>query len=104
MTITTTATTTSALERPRIFYVVWLPLGGLGLTGIVMIGPRRKRRPATLSVAALWLTLLLLALSGCGGGHTPVTIPGTPKGTSTITVTATSPDTTHTSTFTLTVN
>ncbi len=103
-TITTTASVTSGLERPRAFYAVWMPLSGLGLVGAVLLGSRRKNRKAAYLFVAMTL-MLMLALAGCGGGgHTPVTTPGTPAGTFTITTTATTAATTKTTTFTLVVN
>ncbi|HYL93444.1 MAG TPA: hypothetical protein VEW69_09835, partial [Alphaproteobacteria bacterium] len=105
MTITTTATTTAALQRPRVFYAAWVPLSSLGLVGIVLVGTRRRNRKKVVGLAALSLVLGLLLVNGCGGSkHVPVTNPGTPPGSYTITTTATSPNVTKSTTFTLVVN
>jgi cytochrome bd-type quinol oxidase subunit 2 len=103
MMITTTATTTSSLQQPRTYFAAWIPLSGLGLVGVVLIGSRRKNRKAGYIFTAMAL-MLMLALAGCGGSHTPVTHPGTPPGSYTVTTTATSPNVSHATTFTLVVN
>jgi Carboxypeptidase regulatory-like domain/MBG domain len=106
MTITTTATTTSALERPRVFYAAWLGFTSLGLMGVIVMGSRKKGRRAVVILGALSLMAVLLAV-GCGGSpqpHNPVTVPGTPAGTSTITVSGSTTSFTHSTTFTLTVD
>ncbi len=79
MTITTTASTTSALERPRTFYAGWLGFTSLGLIGMVLIGARKKSRKAVGVLGAVSLMVVLLAV-GCGGGsmRTPVTVPVAP--------------------------
>jgi hypothetical protein len=111
LTITTTATTTSALHQPRGVYAMWMPLAGLGLVGVVLVGTRKKNRVRLAGVAILFVAFSALALSGCGGGSpstptptptpvatptptpvptpTPITTPGTPSGTFVITATAT---------------
>jgi hypothetical protein len=105
MTITTTASTTAALRRPRTIYAAWLGFASMGLVGVVVIGASRKGRRKAAILGAFALMMVLLTL-GCGGGsmHTPVTVPGTPTGTSTVTVTGTTTGFTHSTTFTLTVN
>jgi len=103
MTITTTASTTSALERPRTLYAVWLGFASLGLIGTVFIGAHKKSRKVAGILGALSVMVVLLVV-GCGGQRTPVTVPGTPAGTSTVTVTGSTTGFTHSTTFTLTVN
>jgi hypothetical protein len=104
LTVTTTAATTSALQRPRELYAAWLPFTGLGLAGLVTIGRRRKFRKSAILLTFLFLMFSGL-LIGCGSGsHTPITTPGTPAGTYTVTVTGTSTTVTHSTTFSLTVN
>jgi hypothetical protein len=105
MTITTTASTTSALERPRTLYAAWLGLTSMGLIGVVVIGASKKGRKKAIILGALSLMVVLMAI-GCGGHSqpTPVTVPGTPAGTSTVTVTGSTTGFTHSTTFTLTVN
>ncbi len=101
LTIATTAHTSSALERPRTFYAVWLPFSGLGLIGIVMIGRRRKNRKTVVVFIAAGL-MMLLALAGCGGSSIN-TATGTPAGSYPVTVTATAGTTTQSTNFTLVV-
>ncbi len=103
MTITTTASTTAALERPRTLYASWLGFTSMGLIGVVVMGARKKGRKKAIILGAFALMVVLMAI-GCGGKHTPVTTPGTPPGTSTITVTGSTTGFTHSTTFTLTVN
>jgi len=101
MTITTTASTISALEHPRVLYADWLGFSSMGLMGLVVIGVRRKNRKK--SVALGVSLMLMLTIVGCGGRST-VTVPGTPLGTSTVTVTGATTSFTHSTTLTLTVN
>jgi hypothetical protein len=100
MTITTTASTTWALQRPRRFYADWLGFPSVGLIGVVVVGVRRKSRKKTLILGGFSLMALLLAI-GCGAGQQT---PGTSSGTSTVTVTGSTASFTHSTTFTLTVN
>jgi hypothetical protein len=104
MTITTTASTTAALERLRPLYAGWLGFTSIGLVGVVLLGGYRKGRKKVGIVSAMTLMTVLLAV-GCGGRSVPppVTILGTPQGTSTITVTGTTSGFTHSTTFTLVV-
>ncbi|HXO38128.1 MAG TPA: hypothetical protein VN872_05800, partial [Candidatus Acidoferrum sp.] len=105
MTITTTASTTAALERPRTLYAAWLGFGSLGLVGVVLMGGRKKGRRKAGILGFLGMAVVLLAI-GCGGrsAQPPTTVPGTPQGTSVITVTGSTAGFTHSTTFTLTVN
>ena len=100
MTVTTTAATTAALERPRGVFAAWLAFGSFGVMGLVLIGARKKNRKGAVLFGVLSLMIAMLAV-GCGG-HT--TTPGTPQGTSTITVIGTTAGFSHSTTFTLTVN
>lgn len=102
VTITTTATTTASLARTRGFYATWLGFATVGLIGMVVIGSTKNRKQA-LVIGALALGAVLMAV-GCGGRPTPVTVPGTPRGTSIVTVTGSTTGFTHSTTFTLTVN
>jgi hypothetical protein len=105
MTITTTASTTAALERPRNFYAAWLGFGSLGLVGVVLVGGRKKGRRKAGVLAFFAITMVLLAVS-CGGHSSqppPTTVLGTPQGTSTISVTGSTTGFTHSTTFKLTV-
>jgi hypothetical protein len=102
VTISTTATTTASLERPHGFYAAWLGFASMGLMGLVVLGSKKNRKKLTV-LGALALMAVLMAV-GCGGKHTPVTVTGTPQGTSTVTVTGSTTGFTHSTTFTLTVN
>ena len=105
MTITTTASTTAALEQPRTLYAGWVGFTSLGLMGVVVVGANKKRRKTAVIFCATSLVVVLMAI-GCGGSpkHSPVTVLGTPAGTSTVTVTGATTGFTHSTTFTLTVN
>jgi hypothetical protein len=124
LTITTTATTTAALHQPQGLYAMWIPLTGLGLVGVVLVGTLKKNRARLAGFAILFVAFTALALSGCGGGShstpapnptptpipsptptpTPVTSAGTPTGTFVITATATTGSgATHSATFNLVV-
>ncbi|MGA8439026.1 MAG: S8 family serine peptidase [Candidatus Sulfotelmatobacter sp.] len=106
VTIATTASTAAAIAHPGMFYAAWLPFSGLGLVGMALMIPGKRRQ------ASRMLTLLFLGLSifavGCGGGSSaPAPVPaynGTPKGTYTVTVAGTSSNVTQSTTFSLTVN
>lgn len=100
MTITTTASTSAAVEHPRVFYADWLGFTSMGLIGVVLVGVRRKNRKKALIIGVFSLMVLLMTI-GCGSRQQ---IPGTPSGTSTVTVTASTSSSTHSTTFTLTVN
>jgi hypothetical protein len=105
MTITTTASTTAALERPRNFHAAWLGFGSLGLVGVVLVGGRKKGRRKAGMLGFFAITMVLLSVS-CGGHSSqppPTTVLGTPQGTSTISVTGSTTGFTHSTTFTLTV-
>jgi hypothetical protein len=97
----TTAGPNASLARPRIFYAAWMPLAALGLMGIILAAPGKRRRAAVLLVS-LFLIGAMTLLVGCGSTHAAA--PSTPKGTSTVTVTGTSGNVTRTATFSLTVN
>jgi len=105
MTITTTASTTAALEQPRTLYAGWVGFTSLGLIGVVVVGANKKRRKTAVIFCATLLVVVLMAI-GCGGSpkHSPVTVLGTPAGTSTVTVTGATTGFTHSTTLTLTVN
>jgi Subtilase family len=91
LTISTTATTASALQQPRTFYAMWLPLGSLGTVGLVLVGARKQSRMRLVIFAILAMAFMALSLSGCGGGsHQTSTQAGTPAGSFTVTATATS--------------
>jgi hypothetical protein len=107
LTVSTTAATTSSLERRSrgIFYAMLLPIAGLALLGTGFTS-RKKRFFGFLLGCLLFSTLIILpacggssSSGGGGGGH-----PGTPAGTYTVTVTGTSGSTTHTATASVTVN
>jgi hypothetical protein len=106
LTITTTASMTSALEHSRVFYADWLGFSSMGLLGVVVIGARRRDRKASRRkslILGVFSLLLLLMVADCGG-RSSVTVPGTPSGVSTVTVTGSTTNFTHSTTLTLTVN
>lgn len=118
LTISTTATTTTASNVPASKDpTLWATLGSFGIFGIMFAGSfsrrhRRIRRSAIL-LGILAIMIFTLALFGCGGsngsstgGGGGTTIPGTPAGSYPITVTATgsgTPALTHTVSVTLVV-
>jgi len=102
MTITTTASTTAALQRTGELYAGWLGFSSMGWIGVMVLGSRRKARKKTVVLGAFSL-LLVLMTAGCGDGGSHSTVPGTPLGTSTVTVTGANANFTHSTTFTLTV-
>jgi hypothetical protein len=96
LTITTTASVAQSVplrsSQDRTIYAVWIPLQGLGLFGIILVGSRPRSR----KLRAVFLLALVIAglvfMIGCAGG-TGITTPpqsGTTPGTYTITVTGTS--------------
>jgi len=105
LSIATTAPTAS-LHRSSMFYAVWLPLPGMVFVFAGMLGlqPRRKRL-ASYTGLAIFLSLLLLqaACGGSGSSTTPTPQPGTPTGNYTVTITANSGALTQQTTVSLTV-
>jgi hypothetical protein len=99
-TITTTAATTSALQRQSGVYASWIGFTGMGLIGLVAAGVRRKNCK---SLLAAFSVMVLLMTMGCDALQvTPGTI-GTPSGTFTATMTGSNASFSHSTTFTLTV-
>ncbi|MGE5205524.1 MAG: S8 family serine peptidase [Chlamydiota bacterium] len=108
LTITTTPST-AALAHPRIFYAAWLPFTGLGLIGVTLVPPARRRRATVLVLGLLGIAALVLLMScGGGSGNTPAAAPhpysDTPPATYSVTVAGTSGNLTETTTFSLTIN
>ena len=101
-TITTTASTTSAVQRPPVTYGSWLGFTSMGLIGLVVVGVRQKSRKKVVILGALSLMVLLLTM-GCGALQTGAGIVGTPPGTFTVTLTGSNASFTHSTTVTLTV-
>jgi hypothetical protein len=100
VTVSTTASTVSAIPRSGPLYATWLPFTGLGLFGIAFLVPGKRRKAATI-LTLLILGALLFTLA-CGDDQH--TIHGTPKGTYTVTVTGTSSNVTKSTSFALTVD
>jgi hypothetical protein len=104
LTISTTAQTTT-LASSQSHSAAWLAMAGLGLIGVVMAMPSKRRGASSLLMTLLFMGALT-ALVGCGNSNSrqPTVVPGTPAGTYTVTVTGTSGSATQTTTFSLTVN
>jgi uncharacterized protein (TIGR03118 family) len=86
-----------------------LPMAGLGMFGMVVVGSRRKKmqrgvwwRWLGYAFSALLLSAAIFTASGCGG-YSGSSSSGTPRGTTTMMVTATSGSITHSTNITLTV-
>jgi hypothetical protein len=103
VTITTTAPTTSALQRPPVIYAGWVGFTGMGLMGLVVVGVRRVSRKRVVILSGFSLIVLMMTM-GCGALQTGAGAIGTPPGTSTVTMTGSTTGFTHSTTFTLTVN
>ena len=101
-TITTTASTTSAVQRPPVTYARWLGFTSMGLIGLVVVGVRRKSRKRVVILGAFSLMVLLMTM-GCGALQTGPGIVGTPPGTFTVTMTGSNASFTHSTTVMLTV-
>jgi hypothetical protein len=96
LTITTTASVAQSVplrsSSDRILYAMWMPLQGVGLFGMILVGRRVRFRTRGVLILLTLMTTSLLFMSGCAGG-TGITTPpqsGTTPGTYTITVTGTS--------------
>jgi hypothetical protein len=104
-----TPPSTAALTHPRIFCAAWLPFTGLGLIGVTLVVPVRRRR-ATLFLLGLLGMAMLAMLVSCGGGNdnTPAVAPqpygDSPPATYTVIVAGNSGNLTETTTFNLTIN
>jgi N-acetylneuraminic acid mutarotase len=114
LTISTTATTNSALSYPRRHGVPWYAAGGAALACLLLFGvPARQRSWRTMLGMLMLLAALTASVMACGGGGNGNGggggggggggIAGTTAGTYTITVTGTSGATTETGTVSLTV-
>ncbi len=93
-------------KASRVFFAMFLPIGGMALLSFGFAGPRRKKLFSTL-LFCLALGALFL-LPACGGSSSKTGgNPGTPAGTYTITVSGTATGASQTGTspsLMLTVN
>ncbi len=109
-TVSTIASTTSALAYPKLRNgKTWMSMGGGAvLAFLVFLGIPARRRSWRAMLGLVVLIAALGSLSACGGGGGgTTTIPGTSAGNYTFTVTGTGNDTANTAgntTFTITVN
>jgi hypothetical protein len=103
LTVSTTASTSSALAYPKVPARRWPAAGGMTLACILFFGiPVRRRKWRKMSVLFLSIGIITLGIVGCGGGAVSST-GGTTAGNYIVTLTGTSGSTTAQETFTLTV-
>jgi len=114
LTITTTGPSASKFSSRRLFYAMWIPIGGMSLAGMSFgsARSRRKKLVGFLMIAMVMAALFIMPAcggssssgggGGGGGGST-----GTPAGSYTVTITGTGTDagaTTQSAQVILTVN
>jgi hypothetical protein len=106
VTMTVNVPIVRALARPRMFLGAlgaWMPFGGVGFIGIVVVAPR-KRRILTIILMTLMLVSLMSLAVGCGGNtNTSVSPSSHSSSLATVTVTATSGNVIQSSNFSLQV-
>ena len=96
LTVTTTASVAQLVplrsSHDAIIYAFWMPLHGIGLLGMILVGTGAQPRKIRVFILSLLMGAALMFMVGCAGG-TGITTPaqsGTNPGTYTITVTGTS--------------
>jgi hypothetical protein len=96
LTVTTTASVAQLVplrsSHERILYAFWMPLQGIGLLGMILVGSGARSRKLRVFFLSLLICTALMFVVGCAGGTGIKTPPqvGTTPGTYTISVTGTS--------------
>jgi len=96
LTVTTTAPVAQLVplrsSHDRILYAFWMPLQGIGLLGMILVGAGARSRKLRVFFLSLLICTALMFVVGCAGGTGIQTPPqqGTTPGTYTITVTGSS--------------
>jgi len=105
LVINTTArvTTTTRLWQKGLLYAAWLPVSGLALLGVSMVGKKSWKRQLLVGILFVVLFSLVALQPACSSTQTTTTTTGTPAGTYTVTVSATSGSAVRNQTVTLVV-
>ncbi len=96
LTITTTASVAQGVQlrsaEDRTLYAIWMPLQGIGLFGMILVGSRARSRKLRGILLLMVMSAAAAFMTACAGGTgiTPPPQSGTTPGTYTITVSGTS--------------